>query len=73
MSIASYILLLDLHGVGVTVFTAISVLSLLLIVAKPVATEFTDMVVVWIRAFKRIRAELTAPLTVEKPSEPPPP
>ena len=66
----AFILLLDLHQIGVTVFTTASVLSLLLVIAKPLATEFADVVLVWIDAFKRILAELRKPLTFEQPPEP---
>lgn len=56
---------IDLHEVALAVILAASVLSLLLLVAKALAKEFEDAAVVWIRAFKRIRAELHAPSATE--------
>ena len=53
---------MDLHEVALGVILVASVLSLLLLVAKALAKEFKDTAVVWIRVFKRIRAELHAPV-----------
>lgn len=62
--------MLDFHQVGLGLFTLASILSLILVVSKPIAKEFEATVIRWIRAFKRIRAELR---TDEHPSPPPPP
>jgi len=58
----------DVHGVGVGLFIFFSVLSLPLVVSKPVAKEFESTAIMWIRAFKRIRVEWKAPLTIEQPT-----
>ena len=61
---------MDLHKVALGVILAASVLSLLLLVAKALAKEFEDAAVIWIRAFKRIRAELHAPAAIERSKRP---
>ena len=53
---------MDLHEVALSVILVASVLTLFLVVAKALAKEFEDTAVVWIRVFKRIRAELHAPV-----------
>jgi hypothetical protein len=58
---------MDLHEVALAVILAASVLSLLLLVAKALAKEFEETAVVWIRVFKRIRAELQTPSAIEPP------
>jgi len=63
----------DIHPIGVILFSTVSVLSLLLIVAKPLAREFEATALTWIRVFKRIRAEWRKPLTIDQPSQPRPP
>ena len=60
----------DLHQVGLGLLIAASILSLLLLILKGLGKEFEETAVVWIRAFKRIRAEWKAPLTIEKSSQP---
>jgi hypothetical protein len=60
---------MDLHEVALGVILAASVLSLLLLVAKALAKEFEDAAVIWIRVFKRIRAELHAPSAIEPPQK----
>jgi hypothetical protein len=60
--------MLDFHQVGLGLFTLASILSLILVVSKPIAKEFEATAIRWIRAFKRIRAELR---TDEQPSPPP--
>ena len=55
--------LLDLHQIGVGLFTLASVLSLILIVAKPLGKEFEATALVWIRAFRRIKAEWHKPVS----------
>lgn len=62
-------LLFDLHEAGLTLFIFFSVISLVLIVSKPVAKEFEATVLEWIRAVKRIREEWREPLTIEQSSE----
>ena len=47
----------DLHEVGVELFILFSVLSLILVVSKPVAKEFEATALVWIQAWKKIQAE----------------
>lgn len=47
----------DLHEVGVELFILLSVLSLILVVSKPVAKEFEATALVWIQALKKIQAE----------------
>ena len=59
----------DLHQFGLWLFIFFSVLSLVLIVSKPVADEFEATALRWIRAFKRIREEWKKPLTIEKSSQ----
>jgi len=61
----------DLHGVGLDLFIFFSVLSLTLVVSKPVAKEFEATALEWVRALKRIQTELKAPDTIEQPSQPP--
>jgi len=61
---------LDFHEVGVGLLIAASMLNLLLLIFKGLGKEFEETAVVWIRAFKRIRAEWNAPLTIEKPAQP---
>ena len=61
---------IDLHQVGVGLFVFFSILSLILVVSKPVAKEFEATALRWIRAFKRIRAEWRKPLAVAQPAEP---
>jgi len=58
----------ELHQVGVGLFILFSTISLLLVVAKPVAKEFEITILEWIRAFKRIQAEWHKPLSIESPS-----
>lgn len=58
-------LLADLHELGVALFIFLSVVSLVLIVSKPVAKEFEATTVEWIRTFKRIKEEWHKPLVVE--------
>jgi hypothetical protein len=62
----------DLHEVGVGLFIFFSVLSLTLVVSKPVAKEFETTALTWIRAYKRIQAEWKAPLIIEQSSPSPP-
>jgi hypothetical protein len=62
---------IDIHQLGVNIFYAASVLSLLFVIAKPLGREFEKVVLVWIRAFKRIRAEWRLPLKSELTSQPP--
>lgn len=59
----------DFHQVGVVLFTLVSVLSLLFIIAKPLGKEFEATALVWIRALKRIQAEWHRPLTTEQSAE----
>lgn len=47
----------DLHELGVELFILLSVLSLILVVSKPVAKEFEATALVWIQAWKKIQAE----------------
>ena len=61
----------DLNQAGVVLFALASVLSLFLVVAKPLGKEFESTALVWIRAFKQIRAEWHKPPTIEEPSQPP--
>ena len=63
----------ELHEIGIGLFVFLSITSLILVVAKPIATEFEATALRWIRAFKRIRAELRTPLRKEESSQPPPP
>jgi hypothetical protein len=62
----------DLHEVGVGLFIFFSVLSLTLVVSKPVAKEFETTALTWIRAYKRIQAEWKAPFIIEQSSPSPP-
>jgi hypothetical protein len=50
-------LLMDLHQVGVELFTIASVASLMFVVAKALAKEFETVAVAWIRTFRRIQDE----------------
>lgn len=59
------ILLLNLHEFGVALFVFFSVISLVLIVSKPVAKEFEATALEWIRTFKRIKEEWRKPLPVD--------
>lgn len=59
----------DLHEVGRGLLIAASIFSLLLLILKGLGKELEETAVVWIRAFKRIRTEWKAPLTIEKPSQ----
>jgi hypothetical protein len=61
----------QIHEIGLTLFSIASALSLLFVVAKPLGKEFEKGVLVWIRAFKRIKAEWKAPLTIEPTPQPP--
>lgn len=63
--------MIDFHHIGISLFIFFSVLSLILVVSKPVAKEFEETAIRWIRAFKRIRAEWKTPLTLEQPSRKP--
>jgi len=62
----------DLHEVGLGLFIFFSVVSLTLVVSKPVAKEFETTALTWIRAYKRIQAEWKAPLTIEQLPQSPP-
>jgi hypothetical protein len=62
----------DLHEIGVSLFIFFSVLSLVLVISKPVAKEFETTASTWIRAFKHIQEEWRT-LTIKPTSEPPPP
>jgi len=73
MSMLILLLIFDLHEVGLALFIFFSVVSLVLVVSKPVAKEFEATVLEWIHAFKRIRAEWRKPLTIEQPSQLPRP
>ena len=61
----------DLHEVGVGLFAVASVLSLVLVVAKPLGREFETVALVWIRALRRIQTEWQKPLDRQLPSKPP--
>jgi hypothetical protein len=61
-----------LHEVGVGLFIFFSVLSLTLVVSKPVAKELETTALTRIRAYKRIQAEWKAPLIIEQSSQSPP-
>lgn len=61
----------DLHEIGLGLFIFFSVLSLVLVISKPVAKEFETTASAWIRAFKRIRKEWRT-LRIQPTSEPPP-
>ena len=63
--------MIDFHHIGISLFIFFSVLSLILVVSKPVAKEFEETAIRWIRAFKRIRAEWKTPLTLEQRSRKP--
>jgi hypothetical protein len=62
-------LLLDLHQIGVTLFSVASVLSLLFVIAKPLGKEFEAVALQWIRAFRRVQAEWRKPIQLP-PSSP---
>lgn len=61
---------MSIHQLGVAVFSLASVLSLVFVIAKPLGKEFEAVMLVWIRAFKRIRSEWSTPVS-ELPSRPP--
>ena len=61
--------MLDIHQVGLSLLFFVSVLSLTLVVSKPLAREFEAIAIQWICAFKRIRAEWKAPAKSEQRSE----
>ncbi len=60
---------LDFHHIGLSLFIFFSVLSLILVVSKPVAKVFEAAAIRWIHAFKRIRAEWNTPAKIEQRSE----
>ena len=60
---------LDFHHIGLSLFIFFSVLSLILVVSKPIAKEVEATAIRCIRAFKRIRAEWNAPAEIEQRSE----
>jgi hypothetical protein len=70
MQTGMYILLLDIHHIGVSVFATASVLSLLLVIAKPLAKEFEAAALVWLRTLKKIQTEKHR-LFDKKPLAPP--
>ena len=53
--------LLDFHQIELSLLIFLSVLSLILVVSKPAVRAFETTAILWIRAFKRIRAEWKAP------------
>ena len=59
----------DLHEIGVGLFVFFSVVSLVLVISKPLAGEFEKTAATWIRAFKRVRKEWQT-LTIQPTSEP---
>ena len=59
---------MNLNEIGVTLIATASLFSLLLVVGKPLAREFESTALVWIRAFRRIRAEWAKPIGA--PSQP---
>jgi hypothetical protein len=61
----------DFHEIGVGVFIFFSILSLVLIISKPVAKEFETTASTWIRALKNVRDEWRN-LTMQRTPEPPP-
>jgi hypothetical protein len=61
----------SIHEIGVALFSLASVVSLLFVIAKPLGREFEAVMLVWIRAFKRIRTEWHLPIKNEIPSQPP--
>jgi hypothetical protein len=52
----------DSHEVGLGLLIAASIISLLLVVAKALGKEFQDVALVWIRVFKKLRAEWQKPI-----------
>lgn len=54
-------LVLDFHPIGLSLLIFLSALSLIFVVSKPAVKEFEITAILWIRAFKRIRAEWKAP------------
>ena len=60
---------LDFHHVGLSLFIFFCVLSLILVVSKPLAKVFEVCAIRWIHAFKRVRAEWNAPAKIEQRSE----
>jgi hypothetical protein len=52
---------IDIHHIGVLLFSLASVLSLLFVIAKPLGKEFEAVGLVWIRALKRLTAEWKSP------------
>jgi hypothetical protein len=62
---------LNFHEIGIGVFTFASVLSLLFLIAKALAKEFLAVALVWIRVFKKLKAEWQKPLKNESTFEPP--
>jgi len=61
----------DFHGIGVALFSLASVLSLFFVIAKPLGKEFEAVVLVWIRAFRRIREEWYKAVPIEQASDQP--
>lgn len=61
----------DLHQIGLSLFVLASIVSLVLVVAKPLGKEFEATALVWIRAWKRIQAERRKPFIDQVSSEPP--
>lgn len=66
---AHYGHMLDIHQIALSLLIFCSMLSLILVVSKPLARAFEESGLRWIRAFKRIRAEWEAPLKGEQRSE----
>ena len=57
----------EFHKLGVGLFVFFSILSLVLVVSKPVAKELEATVLSWIHAFRRIQAEWRKPIEIEPP------
>ena len=62
-------LLLDLHNVGVGVFTLATVMSLLCMVAKPLGKEVKTAALVWIDVVRSIQLEWRKSAIVELPCQ----
>ena len=60
---------LDFHQIVLSLLIFFSVLSLILVVSKSAVRAFETTALLWIRAFKRIRAEWKAPAKIEQRSE----
>jgi len=59
------------NQITLAVISGASLLSLLCLLGKPLAKGFEAVVIRWIQAFKRIRAEWRLPIKNELPVQPP--